>query len=235
MFLPLVAFAQSIVWQTEIAGQTRVVQSRDDRVRLVVPDLSIAPWRAGQDLAIGRVIKADRGRVDVLLTAGKSLRDALESAPALGVTQVAPIFIEQRDAASVNRPDLREYVLTPKILVEAYNEYSARKAVAASGAQSFYPTIARDRWMLVFPNARAVIDGYAALKRAGINAQPQFSVPGYKKAAPNDPLYPQQWHLKNTGQGQGVAGIDVNIEPGLGGRTAAPGRSSALSSMMVWR
>ena len=133
--------------------------------------------------------------------------------PALGVTQVAPIFIEQRDAAGLNRPDLREYMLTPKILVEADNENSARRAVAASGALSCYPTIAQDRWMLVFPNARAVIDGYAALKRAGIKAQPQFSMPAYKKAAPNDPLYPQQWHLKNTGQGQGVAGVDVNIEP----------------------
>ena len=151
LFLPLVAFAQSIVWQTEIAGQTRTVQSRDDRVRLVVPDLSIVQWHPGQVLAIGRVIKADRGRVDVLLAAGKSLRDALESAPLLGVTQVAPIFIEQRDAASVNRPDLREYMLTPKILVEADSEYSARRAVAASGALSFHPTIARDRWMLVFP------------------------------------------------------------------------------------
>lgn len=32
-------------------------------------------------------------------------------------------------------------------------------------------------------------------------------------AAPNDPLYPLQWHLKNTGQNGGTAGEDVNIEP----------------------
>lgn len=29
---------------------------------------------------------------------------------------------------------------------------------------------------------------------------------------PNDPLYPDQWHLNNTGQNGGVAGIDINTE-----------------------
>lgn len=28
---------------------------------------------------------------------------------------------------------------------------------------------------------------------------------------PNDPLFPQQWHLRNTGQGGGATGIDVNV------------------------
>lgn len=31
------------------------------------------------------------------------------------------------------------------------------------------------------------------------------------RATPNDQLYPNQWHLNNTGQGGGVAGADVNI------------------------
>ena len=28
-----------------------------------------------------------------------------------------------------------------------------------------------------------------------------------------DPLYPQQWHLKNTGQSGGTFGEDINVEP----------------------
>lgn len=32
------------------------------------------------------------------------------------------------------------------------------------------------------------------------------------RAIPNDPLYVEQWHLSNTGQGGGVAGIDINVE-----------------------
>lgn len=33
-----------------------------------------------------------------------------------------------------------------------------------------------------------------------------------KRYQPNDPLYPQQWHLHNTGQGGGTAGADVGAE-----------------------
>jgi kexin len=32
-----------------------------------------------------------------------------------------------------------------------------------------------------------------------------------KRATPNDPLFPNQWHLDNTGQSGGTAGEDVNI------------------------
>eukprot|EP01031_Cornospumella_fuschlensis_P051322 gene51322-62760_t len=32
-----------------------------------------------------------------------------------------------------------------------------------------------------------------------------------RKLVPNDPLYTQQWHLKNTGQGGGKAGTDINV------------------------
>ena len=30
---------------------------------------------------------------------------------------------------------------------------------------------------------------------------------------PGDPLFPQQWHLKNIGQNGGLSGTDVNVEP----------------------
>lgn len=29
----------------------------------------------------------------------------------------------------------------------------------------------------------------------------------------NDPLFPNQWHLRNTGQGGGIAGVDINAIP----------------------
>lgn len=32
------------------------------------------------------------------------------------------------------------------------------------------------------------------------------------RAVPNDPLYDTQWHLNNTGQAGGTAGVDINIE-----------------------
>jgi len=32
-------------------------------------------------------------------------------------------------------------------------------------------------------------------------------------STPNDPYFSQQWHLLNTGQGHGTAGIDINVTP----------------------
>jgi subtilisin family serine protease len=37
----------------------------------------------------------------------------------------------------------------------------------------------------------------------------EFSV----RQIPNDPRFADQWHLRNTGQGGGLAGFDVNVEP----------------------
>ena len=41
-------------------------------------------------------------------------------------------------------------------------------------------------------------------------AHPNFIWPKEPRFVPNDPLYPNQWHLNNSGQGSGQAGADVN-------------------------
>ncbi len=47
--------------------------------------------------------------------------------------------------------------------------------------------------------------------RGVVSAHPVLAKMRRKKWAPNDTLYPQQWHLNNTGQGGGTAGIDVKV------------------------
>jgi subtilisin family serine protease len=42
-------------------------------------------------------------------------------------------------------------------------------------------------------------------------AEPQLARLRQKKLIPNDTFFPQQWHLRNTGQNGGVAGIDLNV------------------------
>ncbi len=44
-----------------------------------------------------------------------------------------------------------------------------------------------------------------------LGADPVLARLRQKKWVPNDTLFSQQWHLRNTGQGGGTAGIDVNI------------------------
>lgn len=47
--------------------------------------------------------------------------------------------------------------------------------------------------------------------RGVVSAEAQLARQAAKKLAPNDAFFPQQWHLLNTGQSGGTAGIDVNI------------------------
>lgn len=44
-----------------------------------------------------------------------------------------------------------------------------------------------------------------------LSADPLLARQQQKKWVPNDTLFPQQWHLRNTGQGGGTPGIDVNV------------------------
>jgi subtilisin-like proprotein convertase family protein len=44
-----------------------------------------------------------------------------------------------------------------------------------------------------------------------LSAEPMLARQARKKVLPNDPLFGQQWHLRNTGQMGGVAGIDLHI------------------------
>lgn len=44
-----------------------------------------------------------------------------------------------------------------------------------------------------------------------IAAEPQLARQQQKRFIPNDTLFTQQWHLRNTGQGSGLTGMDVNV------------------------
>ncbi len=44
-----------------------------------------------------------------------------------------------------------------------------------------------------------------------ISAEPMLARKHQKKSVPNDPLFADQWHLLNTGQNGGTAGMDINV------------------------
>lgn len=44
------------------------------------------------------------------------------------------------------------------------------------------------------------------------SVRPQIGRMRVRTVVPNDPLYGQQWHLRNTGQTNGIPGLDLNIE-----------------------
>lgn len=52
----------------------------------------------------------------------------------------------------------------------------------------------------------------------------RYAEPDFRVEDPllsNDPKYPQQWGLKNTGQNEGVVGMDINVEPAWNYSTGA--------------
>ncbi|MCP4172988.1 MAG: S8 family serine peptidase [Fuerstiella sp.] len=54
-------------------------------------------------------------------------------------------------------------------------------------------------------DAFSILSGFVYLN-------PNVSIQHSTRAVPNDPLYTNQWHLNNTGQNNGTAGVDANIE-----------------------
>ena len=42
-------------------------------------------------------------------------------------------------------------------------------------------------------------------------AEPQLARQQQRRSIPNDPLFPLQWHLRNSGQGGGRSGVDLNV------------------------
>lgn len=105
-------------------------------------------------------------------------------------------------------------VLTPKVLVELAPGADARALAAACGAE----TTGR----VPYAPAFAVLNvdtGEAALTlaerlsaRADVRTvEPLLARMQSKRMIPNDTYFNQQWHLRNTGQGGALPGIDVNI------------------------
>jgi subtilisin family serine protease len=68
---------------------------------------------------------------------------------------------------------------------------------------TLYTTVHADPW--------AAVDAVAELRAAGIEAELDMVRPHVFHRTPNDPLFPEQWHLRNTGQGESTEGIDARV------------------------
>ena len=91
-------------------------------------------------------------------------------------------------------------------------------AAAMAGATASRPTgIVADTFVWEFPaSAAGSIQGTLAAGAAGrssgiVAAYPLVARQQQPRLVPNDPLFVNQWHLLNTGQGGGTAGEDANV------------------------
>lgn len=103
-------------------------------------------------------------------------------------------------------------VLTKQVLVRA--ESGAELDAAAAGVSSPVAVDYAPGYFLVeTAETGGALDAADRLRsQPGVqSAEPLLARQQRKKWVPNDTLFAQQWHLVNTGQGGGTAGIDVKV------------------------
>ncbi|MDZ4287604.1 MAG: S8 family serine peptidase [Prosthecobacter sp.] len=112
-------------------------------------------------------------------------------------------------------PALRR-ILGARILLKANDPDAVRTLLARHGlrlvdAPSYAPGYLIAETVQGGP--AAALEALKALSRepAIESASPLLLHQPAKKLVPNDPLYAQEWHLKNTGQGGGKVGTDINV------------------------
>jgi subtilisin-like proprotein convertase family protein len=136
-----------------------------------------------------------------LLMAGDPVSDAIKSA----IARVADR--SQYTEAAIR--DARHWGMT---VAEGANVNRLKQDL---GAATFTPAgLIDDVYLATFPIDRTGQSILRALDRfnAGQFAWPIVNQEATTRFIPNDPQFPNQWHLKNTGQGGGLVGFDANVE-----------------------
>ncbi len=92
---------------------------------------------------------------------------------------------------------------------------NAQQVAANTGGTVSGQSLIANRFFIKYPTTMTVAQVEASLRNQPGVAQFErikdgstFAQPNF---TPNDPLYPIQWHLNNTGQGGGKKNIDVNV------------------------
>lgn len=116
--------------------------------------------------------------------------------------------------SGARRNEYTRRVLTREVLVTLEPGADAGAAAKAAGAVSvreldFAPAF----FLFAAAGTGGALDLADALRGAPgvLSAEPMLARQQQKKSVPNDTLFTNQWHLLNTGQNGGTAGIDVNV------------------------
>lgn len=121
---------------------------------------------------------------------------------------LAPVFYEK---GREGNPSARR-VATTQLLLVGLTRVEADRAASLSGAVAVTSSVRDDLWVLSYESAYRMVHAALDFQRQGIRAEPQLTRRLVPRAAPNDPLYNQQFYFKNTGQNGGTSGEDINIE-----------------------
>lgn len=112
------------------------------------------------------------------------------------------------------RDELSRRILTQRATVQITAGGDAKKIAKAVGA-SVGEELSYAPGFYIFETSEVggVMALVGKLRARGdvVYAQPVLERKMEKKFVPNDPLFPQQWHLLNTGQNGALPGIDIHV------------------------
>jgi len=112
------------------------------------------------------------------------------------------------------RNDFTRRLLTREVLVQlapGVDAEAVAKAVGAKRSRSF-EHIPRHHLFAASDSAGVLALAETLRRTPGVvSAEPQLARLAQKKSLPNDPLFGNQWHLRNIGQNGGTPGMDINV------------------------
>ena len=137
-----------------------------------------------------------------------------------GVREVRPVYYATQGA--LERRSIKERLILTRTIAVSLPEGVEPAALAGRyGARVVSQMNYMPRtWLLEVVGPFDALEVASALrdKEALSFAAPQFASVAYAKRTlgkrrliPDDPLFPSQWHLRNTGQNGGTAGEDINV------------------------
>jgi len=154
--------------------------------------------------------KVSAANVADLLIKVQAARERERSVPAPGEIELVAY---EEDA---KRSEQTRRIITRKLLIQyapgtAANEVAASLGLTLEASPDYAPGMA----ILAAATSEAALDAMPRLRALPqvTYANPMLARWLSKKSIPNDPLFSQQWHLRNTSQSGGALGIDANVTP----------------------
>lgn len=188
----------------ELAPQELMVTHKGPGVRAAGAELEAA-------IPGAQVLEQKNSRALVRMPAAVNRRRAAlrldEASQALPSAEVAPVLYEKGQPRGVQS----RRIVTRQILAKQPPGWSAEQVLAAAGALKVEATAVPDHVMLTMPTPFSALDVIGTLRSRGVEATLQLQRQQEKRFTPNDPFFLSQWHLRNSGQTNGVVGMDANV------------------------
>lgn len=173
------------------AGQVRRFELADDQYAEKQPDgrtilKSPAPSAAGRDI---RHVVRERARAT-----GRNIRLVLYPAG--------------RKRTEANRREVTRRIVIESNNPAEVNALAAQYGLVNRGRRPY----AKNYWILEAEDSAEALDAAEQImNESTFSVYPLLARQQSKRGIPNDTLFGNQWHLANTGQAGGAAGIDVNV------------------------